>query len=499
MEVKFEKQVLSCLDLCLREDRSSEETLEIRIPEGMPDAGRILAAWGQPLLRSKEWRSDRIICTAGMMLWVLYQPEAGGEPQCLDGWVSHTLRWDLPRDCPEGKLRMDLGVRFVDARIASARKIMVRTGLSGEAQAWVPTDVELYTPGKVPEELQLRRRKYPLRLIREAGEKAFTVDQTLDLPASAPRPDRLVRYSLSPSVSEKKLVANKLVFRGNGDLHLMYLTEDGQLHTWEFPVAFSQYAELEGSYGHSAEGDVIPAVTALELELEEDGTLRSKCSMTGQYIISEQQPAELVTDAYIPGREVRLKKQSLSVPVILDAWQETVDVRQELSGQADILLEAWTTGERPRQRPVEDGIQLEFPGHLHALYQETDECLSSSLGRFEGELTLKTDPACTVSVRRLPVPEPQLTLGADSMDARVQLPVQLTAYGNETMEPVMAVELGEVRDPDPDRPSLILRRVGEDGLWEIAKSAGSTVEAIQKANGLQEEPEPGRLLLIPVS
>ena len=499
MKVNFEKQVLTCMDLCLREDRSSEETLEIRIPEGMPDAGKILAAWGQPVLRSKEWRSDRILCTAGMMLWVLYQPEDGGQPQCLDGWVSHTLRWDLPRDCPEGKLRVDLGTRFVDARIASARKIMVRAGLSGEAQAWIGVEAEMYVPGKVPEELQLRRVKYPLRLIREAGEKAFTVDQTLDLPASAPRPEKLVRYSLSPSVSEKKLVANKLIFRGNGDLRLMYLAEDGQLHTWESPVTFSQYAELEGSYGHSAEGDVIPVVTALELELEEDGTLRSKCSMTGQYIVSEQQPTELVTDAYIPGREVLLKTQPVSVPVLLDTWQETVDIRQELSGKADILAAAWTTGERPRQRPLEDGIQLEFPEHLQVLYQGADESFSSASGRAEGELTLKTGPGCTVSVRQLPVPEPQVTLGADSMDIRVQLPVRLTAYGRETMEPVTALEIGEAREPDPDRPSLILRRVGEDGLWETAKSAGSTVEAIRKANGLQEDPGPGRLLLIPVS
>lgn len=499
MEVKFEKQVLSCMDLCLREDRSSEETLELRIPEGMPDAGKILAAWGQPLLRSKEWRSDRIVCTAGMMVWVLYRPESGGDPQCLDGWVSHTLRWDLPRDCPEGDLRIDLATRFVDARIASARKIMVRAGIGAEAQAWIPSDVELYTPGKIPEELQLRREKYPLRLIREVGEKAFTVDQTLDLPSSAPSPVKIVRYALSPSVSEKKLVANKLIFRGNGDLDMMYLAEDGQLHTWGAPVSFSQYAELDGSYGHSAEGDVIPTVTALEPELEENGKIRIKCAMTGQYIVSEQQTAETVTDAYIPGREVRIRTQALSVPVLLDTWQESVDIRQELSGSADIPVGAWTTGERPRQRPLEDGLRLEFPGHLQALYQASDGSFSSASGRYEGSLFLKTDPDCTVLIRQLPVPEPQVTLGADSMDVRFQIPVRLTAYGKEAMEPVMAVEIGEAREPDPGRPSLILRRVGEDGLWETAKSAGSTVDAIQKANGLQEEPAPGKLLLIPVT
>ena len=129
------------MDLCLREDRSSEETLELRIPEGMPDAGKILASWGQPLLRSKEWRSDRIVCTAGMMVWVLYQPESGGEPQCLDGWVGQTLRWDLPRDCPEGDLRIDLATRFVDARMLGL--VMNCTG-----EEWGQYSRHYYTRGQ---------------------------------------------------------------------------------------------------------------------------------------------------------------------------------------------------------------------------------------------------------------------------------------------------------------------------------------------------------------
>ena len=63
---------------------------------------------------------------------------------------------------------------------------------------------------------------------------------------------------------------------------------------------------------------------------------------------------------------------------------------------------------------------------------------------------------------------------------------------------VTAVTLGEKKPMDPHRPSLILRRAGEDDLWNLAKKCGSTVEAIREANGLQEEAAPDRLLLIPV-
>jgi hypothetical protein len=53
--------------------------------------------------------------------------------------------------------------------------------------------------------------------------------------------------------------------------------------------------------------------------------------------------------------------------------------------------------------------------------------------------------------------------------------------------------------PDPHRPSLILRRANGEDLWTIAKNCGSTVEAIEKANGLQQAPMPDQMLLIPIS
>ena len=63
---------------------------------------------------------------------------------------------------------------------------------------------------------------------------------------------------------------------------------------------------------------------------------------------------------------------------------------------------------------------------------------------------------------------------------------------------VTELEIGERKQPDPGRPSLILQRAGGERLWQIARSCGSTVAAIQEANGLTGEPEPQRMLLIPV-
>jgi hypothetical protein len=61
------------------------------------------------------------------------------------------------------------------------------------------------------------------------------------------------------------------------------------------------------------------------------------------------------------------------------------------------------------------------------------------------------------------------------------------------------IRAGERRQPDPERPSVIIRaRKPDETLWDIAKYCGSTVSAIQRLNKLESEPEENRLLLIPV-
>ena len=74
MQLQFRKSLLQCLEQGIQEVKNTELTQEIRLGEGMPDVGRILGAWGQLIIRGKEWRSDAALCSCGVMVWVLYAP-----------------------------------------------------------------------------------------------------------------------------------------------------------------------------------------------------------------------------------------------------------------------------------------------------------------------------------------------------------------------------------------------------------------------------------------
>ena len=63
---------------------------------------------------------------------------------------------------------------------------------------------------------------------------------------------------------------------------------------------------------------------------------------------------------------------------------------------------------------------------------------------------------------------------------------------------ITSLEMGDKKIPDTDRPCLILQRMGNTSLWNLAKENGSTVEKIRSANAMEGQIEQDRILLIPV-
>ena len=497
MEVNFERKQISCLDTVLHQVQNSEQTMEIKLPEGMPDVGHVVMAWGQPVLRSKEWREEQVQFSGGMMVWVLYAPEDGSQEQCVQGWIPFQMRWDLPENIREGTLRLLCLTRFVDGRSTSPRKILVRAGMGVLAEAFAKKDLETVKPEKTLENIALLENTYPVRLRKEAGEKTFHLEEELYLPDSAPRIAQLISWRVTPRMTDQRIVSDKAVVRGNGNLHVLYRSDAGQLHNWDFEIPFSQYADLRTEYGSDARMDTALMPTALELELRENGNLDFKGGMTAQYVISDQEPLSVVEDAYSPSRELTIRQENLTLPVVLENRRENIYGEQTLSAESNLTADVQFLPDFPRQRQTQNGIEMEYPGQFQLLYYGDDSRVHGSSVRWEGKQGI---PAA-VNSRILAVPmgaEAQSIAGNGSILTKAELPVDLTTTAEQTIPMVTGVELGQPKTPDPNRPSLILRRAGDSRLWDIAKASGSTMEAISQANGLTGEPSPEQMLLIPV-
>ena len=494
MELQFDKREESCLRPIIRETKQTELTQELRLSDGMPDAGRILGAWGQPMIRSKQWNGDQITVSGGVMTWVLYAPEDGSECRAAEVWVPFQMRWDIPTTEPDGVIRVSPVLRFVDGRTVSSRKFMVRMGLSVYLDALCPMNYEIPVPMEMPEDVHILQRRYPLRLVKNSGEKIFTMDEEFML-SEQQMPIKLLRYTVRPEITEKKMMGDKVIFRGNLNLNLLYRNSEGEIQNWEGDMPFSQYDQMEEAVSGESTVDIQMVVTGLELDVQ-DQRLHLKCDLAAQYLVEEEMILEFAEDAYCTNRDVKLQEDSITMPVILERRVDAVSAEQMLSGKNGKVLDVTFTADFPKIS--QDGEQC-TTGVFSVIYCSEDGIIQNSSVRWETKHKLPMGERCKAVGSVIAQGKIRVVDTAEGISLSVPLQIQTQTGVEQELKMIAGMELGPIREPDPNRPSLILCRPGRENLWSLAKRCGSTVGAIQRANNIDEEFQENRLLLIPIS
>lgn len=496
MQLQFSKSAIRCLGTALQDIRTAELTQELRLPDGMPDIGRILTTWGQIQLRSKEWQGSTVQISGGIMTWTLYAPEDGTEPRSVESWIPLQMKWDLSQTDREGPLRVFPLLRFADSRSLSSRKMMVRAGVAARVHGMYPMEEEIYAPGELPEDVQLLQRTYPVRLPVESGEKTFLMDEEATLLDAATGEEKLLGVMVTPEISEKKVLTSRLVFKGILNVHLVYRDADGRVHSRNLPLAFSQLAELDRNHSTEAQVDLCMAVTSLETDIDQ-GKFRLKCGLVGQYMVDDRVLVQLVQDAYSPSRMVGKEETGLELPVILEDRIETLTAEQTIMGQHGQAVDAVFLPDFPRVRQMGDTAQIDFPGMFQGLVYDENGALQGIGSRWEGKENLPAHTDSQIQTTVTPG-DAQGMNSADGLILNAPLSAAMRISSEQAFPMVTGLEVGALQDPDQFRPSLIVKKCNGESLWELAKSSGSTIAAITEANGLTGEPMDAQMLLIPV-
>ena len=497
MEMQFDRVPVPYLKKLADGVRTQEETLEVRLPEGMPDIGRVLGAWGQVIVRGKEWNPDEMTLSCGVMVWVLYTPEDGEQICSVEAWLPFTMKWDLPETPYDGKIVASCMLKGVDARSTAARKLLVRAVLCAAAQGLESAQAQLAVPGELPADIRLLTAEYPVTLPRETGEKAFVLEEQLPV-SNRPKPEKLVYYTLQPEITDQKVMAGKAVFRGIVRLHLLYQGAEQSLCTWDHELPFSQYADLDGAYSQDAELQVVPCVTALDLSLTEDGQLQLKAGILSQYLLSDRSVLAVAEDAYSPVRKLEPAFEPLKLPALLDRVSNVFRIESTAQAEARQVVDVTAYPACSYTAKGESGLEISLPGQFQMLYYDMAGQLRSMLIPWEERWSIAGSEDNTADIRISAVSAPQVLPGAGSVTLRADMTAAASVSAGQGLTMLVGMDMSDAEKPDPNRPSLILCRKGNRRLWDLAKENGSTVEAILTANGPAAEQEENPVLLIPV-
>jgi hypothetical protein len=154
--------------------------------------------------------------------------------------------------------------------------------------------------------------------------------------------------------------------------------------------------------------------------------------------------------------------------------------------------------DHPRVSRVGGRSEGELSGVFQLLYEDADGALQSAAKHWEQPWSIEGADETVTMLEVLADGAVSAVSGAGTVQMKGDIGLFIVTEGERGQWMLCGMEAGEIKEPARDRPSLILRRAEGERLWDIAKSCGTTVQAICQANELQSEPAPGQMLLIPM-
>ncbi len=498
MELAFERNTAAYLRRALHETLSEEAVQETVIPDSMPDANRILVCNAQPELQSKICREQSLQLSGQVRAHCLYLPEDETEIQVIQAEIPFSMRLESPALQEDTQTVVRIFARSAEARLINSRKLLLRVGLCAVVDGYARAEAVTYTVQDAPPCVQLRTRTYPLRLAVEAAERSIQLSEELELPQGRPAIERVIGWSVLPDLTEEKLIGNKAVFRGGLQLRITYFDREGSVSTAVFSIPLSQYCELQQDYEDESV-TVTPVITGSELEPMLSGDqqrLLFGCGMLAQCLVTTSRPITVCEDAYTTKGSLACTWTDLELPQLLDDLKLRQPLRESVQVQADRVLDARIYPDVPVQSGSDS---WELPAAVNVLYLDTDGSLQGSTLHAQAQVQAGTPQNGTSYAVSELLPDGYVGCGAGAIELRCELFFELESYAGQKLKTLSGAEL-TMPETRAHGPSVVICRTTADlDVWDLAKSYGSTVQAIQSANHLTDTLlSEGTMVLIPM-
>lgn len=504
MEIELTRTQLACYDTVLDTTVLHEETMEMIVSDACPDILRIVDTMGTVCLKSKEAMEGRAEVTGTVRCAILYLPDGERGVRRIEANIPFSCTADCAGISPACTIVAVPRILCADTRVLNPRKVLVRVNLAVDIRVFCPTNASLCTgaecnaPGGV-EQLTERHKTY---LVTCTQEKPFTFSDDLSIPGSRPEAAELLKCRVNLTCTESKIIGNKLIFKGEASLRICYRAMDESVCSVDFELPFSQIMEVSG-VGEDADCSLSVLLTELSCTLGAgDGRMVSvSMGLLAQAVIREERYIELLTDIYSTSCDLSTEIQSNTFNDLVEQGSRRQTTREniETEAMARSAIDASVSLGVVTQNREGNRMTFSVEAFLSVLYLTEENEVRSATRRVNVPCQVELPENSACSCRSRSVGEVFATPTSGGVEIRFDLDFRYLALSSKRVAAVAGVKAGEaiVRDGEKE-PSIVLRVVGQERLWDIAKTYRTTMADIMQANELEEGGAlDGKLLLIP--
>lgn len=496
-------------------DGQAEQGVEFDyiLPDYYPDIFKILKCTLKPKIVSYNISGDKLICDGIVYITALYLSENSNNLNCVEHRYTYSKTIDLPKAADNASVIITPKTDYCTCRAVSGRRLDVRGAVSLKIKACCGRFAEIITSaGGCGVQTKKTPVLYGGRKI--TSEKQFVVREDIEASDAKGGVKAIISCDCVSTVSDCKVIADKVVLKGEAKLKAVYLTEyEGETRTeiMEADVPLSQIIDVDGiTEKHTCYAQLNILSCDLSVKQSDEGENRVfGCEITVEAFVSANLEETIypVTDMYSTDFEstfntVQLKtetnpryiSQSLTLKEKVECTEgepeSVIDCRCELSNitckgkSAEELIVSGQAAYQVLAR-INDGVPvfLEKVLPFELSVQVTGLTTESSIEPFL-QVT-STDYSIT---------------GDNSIEIRAGISMQGCLYQNGSVDVIKDITVDESAPKAKQNDyslKLYFAHESED-VWSIAKHYNTSADAILSENGIEEGAAVSGMLLIPI-
>lgn len=499
-------------------DTSAEQPvdLDFSLPDYCPDIQKILKCQLYPTILGHTI-SDRLDIEGEVLVKLLYLDSGKKAVRCCEyaSPFSATIALKKAPENPSSVVTfLSTKSDYVNCRAVSPRKLDIHGAFSILART-ISTAHQSLVSSIEEDDVQQKVSRAALSRVSSMAQQSFTVNEVLELGQGKPEAEAIVRTDASAVVEDVKVVADKLIVKGEALIKVLYMSniESGALETMEFSVPVSQIVDAPGTdEGCLCDARLSVMSCRLQIRTDSDGadTLFScEMKLMATAIAYREEELQVVTDAYSTQYELNLDYQTVNMEQLTEVIAEnvpcksTVEIRE---GGASGVIDVWSDFAACTATRGEDN-RLSFKGKFNlcilAVNREGEPVYLEKMTDFEFSKERPALPENLRSETDCLVPAVTYRInGSGGLEIRAEVRARTLVYRSVTCKTICGVSADESRPRQRDETaSLILYYAHKnESIWDIARSYCTGAQAILAENDLAEETiSERRMLFIPLS
>lgn len=482
---------------------------DVLLPDYCPDIARVLNTGACVKIDTKTIETDRLIVSGTFRIKTIYVPDNSASIRCFvhESAFSHTFEVQGIKRDDMSKVRAK--VDYVNCRPISPRRLQIKASVSISAKIWRCGEEEIIS-GCDDDRVEMLSRQMKISSPIGATERPFSVEDELEISYGKPSAASLIRTDATAVVHDYKVIANKIISKGELMLHTLYVadTEDGNFEVADHSIPLSQIIDLDGVNEDSVV-NVTYDVTNLKVDIGanadgENRIMSVKANINAAASARNNGEITVIADAYSPVYEMDIQMKPLSVEYVADIIKTNEAVKLSVDAPGEGLSSVVDCVVKPESAVVTaEGKNLVINGEMDVSAMAYDMqggpvCIEKTIPFVITEemsspvQSIRCEPDLTVVATNF-------SIASGGIDIRCDCALSAIVLGIDSKNVVSDMMLNDTKPREVRQKTLTLYFADSgENLWNVAKRYNTSMDAIKRENNLETDVLPERsMLLIP--